>query len=131
MPGLALVAIVVAVATGCTVSLTVAEVDVRLFASPPYTAEIECAPPASPLVVSVAVPVPLSVAVPIVADPSRKVTVPVGITPSVRDTTDVKVTLTPANTLAFDVTSDVAVAAFAMVWISTTDWLARSEVSPA
>ena len=43
----------------------------------------------------------------------------------------VKVTLTPANTLAFDVTSDVAVAAFAMVWISTTDWLARSEVSPA
>jgi hypothetical protein len=108
-------AIVVDVAIGCTVSLTAPELELRLFASPPYVAEIVCDPPTSALVVSVAVPVPLRTAVPIAAVPSRNVTVPVGTAPSARDTTDVNVTLTPAYTLAFDVVREVAVVSFATV----------------
>jgi protein-disulfide isomerase len=107
-----------------------AEVDVRSFSSPPYTAETECIPPLRLVVVSVAEPAPLRVPAPIATVPSRKVTIPVGITPSVRETTDVNVTPTPAYTVAIDVVSDVVVSALATVWTSTADWLARSEASP-
>jgi hypothetical protein len=103
-------AIVVVVAIGCIVSFTVLDVEVRLFASPPYCAVIVCGPPASALVVSMVVPVALSVAVPIGVVPSRNVTIPVGIAPSARATTEVNVTLIPAKTLAFDVAREVVVA---------------------
>jgi len=64
-------------------------------ASPPYTAVIECAPPASAEVVSVAVP-PLSVPVPSVAAPSLNVTVPVGVPePAAGFTVAVNVTAWP------------------------------------
>ena len=113
--GLEAAARVVAVAIGCTVSFTAPEVEVRLLASPAYCAEIVCDPPASAVVVSVAIPVPLSVAIPIAFVPSKNVTVPVGMAPSARETTDVNVTLTPAYTLALDVAREVVVASFATV----------------
>jgi hypothetical protein len=59
-----------------------------------------------------------------------KVTEPVGITVSVRDTIAVKVTLTPAYTVALEVVSDVAVVACATVCTRIADWLARFAESP-
>jgi hypothetical protein len=91
---------------------------------------IEWAPPLSAPVVKVAVPVPFNVPVPIAVDPSRKLTVPTGIILSVRDTDAVNVTLTPADTLALEAASAVAVTAFATVCTSTADWLARFDASP-
>ena len=64
------------------------DVDAEKFVSPPYTAVMECAPPASAEILSVATP-PDNVPVPSEPVPSIKVTIPVtfeGVTVAVKVT---------------------------------------------
>jgi hypothetical protein len=84
-----------------TVSVTAFEVLAALLLSPAYTAVIECCPTASVDVVNAATPVPFSVPVPSVVDPSMNVTFPVGVVPPTGGVTvAVNVTLAPTVTLA-------------------------------
>jgi hypothetical protein len=93
-----------------TVCVKIGEAPPVKFASPPYTAVIECTPPASPEVVTVAVP-PLSVPVPNTVVPSLNVTVPVGVPePTAGFTVAVNVTAWPKADALKEETSDTKVA---------------------
>src|ERR1017187_2174049 len=84
------------VVVGCSMcSASTAEVAGALFGSPLYTAVIWATPGASVAVESVAAPEAVSVAIPIWAVPSMKVTVPVGTMAAPFDTTAVNVTAEP------------------------------------
>jgi hypothetical protein len=78
----------------CTTWLTAAEMLPEKFASPEYTAVMECEPAVKVAVVNVAWPA-LKVPLPIVVAPSRNVIVPVGV-PAAAVTVAVKVKLWPA-----------------------------------
>ena len=66
-------------ATVCvTVTATAGETELELPVLPPYEAVMDCVPAASAEVLKLAVPLAFSVAVPRMADPSRKATVPDG-----------------------------------------------------
>lgn len=98
--------------TALTVMVTAEEVEAAKFVSPPYCAVMLWLPAASELVAYVAT-AELSVPVPSLVLPSRKVTVPVGVPllPEPPATVAVKVTLVPAGTLvaeAFSVVVDEA-----------------------
>jgi hypothetical protein len=115
------------VAAFVTVSVSTAEVLPVKFASPPYTAVIECDPTASVDVVNVALP-PLSVPVPSTLVPSLKVTIPVGVPEVAGLTVAVKVTAWP-NTDGFaEETTDVEVAALFTVNVAAFDVLFEEEL---
>jgi len=97
--GLAEEATVVEVLAWFTTWVTVFEVLVPKFESPPYTALMECEATESAEVANVATPDPFSVPVPSVVTPSLNVTAPVGV-PPVPVTVAVNVTDCP-NTEGF------------------------------
>ena len=89
----------VATIAGVTVIATGAVTELELLVLPPYDAVIDCTPAGREVVLKEAVPLALSVAVPRVVAPFRKVTVPVGaMAPDCGATTAVKVTLCPVVT---------------------------------
>jgi hypothetical protein len=100
----------------------------ELFASPPYTAVIECAPTARELVVNVAKPEPFNGPVPRVVAPSLNVTVPVGV-PEPAVTAAVKVTGEP-NVAGFALEVKVVVVVCITFCVKTADVLVMSSVSP-
>jgi len=90
---------------------------------------IECAPPASAEVESVAVP-PLSMPVPSVAAPSWNVTVPVGAPVADDITVAVKVTAVPKIDGLFDEATEVELAVLFTVCIRVGEVLAAKFASP-
>src|ERR1700693_874840 len=117
------------VAAFVTVSVSTAEVLPVKFASPPYTAVIECDPTASVDVVNAALPL-LSVPVPSTVVPSLTVTDPVGV-PVVNDfTVAVKVTGFPCLEGFSEEVTVLDVAAFVTVSVSTAEVLPVKFASP-
>src|ERR1700676_4285798 len=114
---------------GLTVCGKTGEVLPVKFASPPYTAVIECDPTASVDVVNAALPL-LSVPVPSTVVPSLNVTDPVGV-PVVNDfTVAVKVTGFPCLEGFSEEVTVLDVAAFVTVSVSTAEVLPVKFASP-
>jgi hypothetical protein len=109
-----------------TVWVSTAEVLAAVFASPLWTAVIECAPTANVETASDADPPPI-VAVPSAVVPSRNCTVPA---PVAGDTVAVKVTDWPTVDGFTDGVNVVVDTALFTVWVSTAEVLAAVFVSP-
>jgi hypothetical protein len=129
MDGLFEEATIVELAALFTVCVRIADVLAAKFVSPPYTAVIECAPPASPSGVSVAV-APLNVPVPKVAPPSWNVTVPVGAPAADDFTVAVSVTAVPKMDGLFDEAAVVVLGALFTICVRTADVLPAKFASP-
>ncbi len=109
-----------------TVWVSVAEVLLLSFVSPPYDAVIECDPTANAAVLYVALPL-LIVPVPSVVLPSVNVTVPVAVE---GETVAVNVTDEPYVDGFADEANITVVLALFTVWVNTEDVLLLSFVSP-
>jgi hypothetical protein len=124
-------ATVVVLATKFTVTVCVRAVEVLpvKLVSPPYTAVIECVPPDSADVVSVAVP-PLSVPVPSVVPPSWNVTVPASVPVADDVTLAVRVRAVPKMEGLFDEVTVVVLVALFTVCVKVAEVLPAKFVSP-
>jgi len=114
-----------------TISVTLAEVEPALFASPPYCAVMVCVPAVRADVVSVATPEELRVPVPSAVAPSSKVTVPVGIgAPAAGVMVAVNVRLAPRLALALDAARAVLVVNLLTVTTTAVERDVAKLVSP-
>jgi hypothetical protein len=116
------------------VSVIAAEVLPAKFPLPAYLQVIECVPTASVEVVKVATPLLLSVPLPSVAVPSRKVTLPVGVPELLDVMVAVNVSGLPLDAEAVEATMVVVVAAAAtevMVSVIATEVLLAKFPPPA
>ena len=117
----------VVVVSGLTTCARVLELLPSSLMSPPYTAEMLCEPPLNNDVVSVAVP-ELSVPVPRLVTPSKKVTVPVAVDGA---TVAVKVMESPnVDGFSPDATT-IVVLPGVTAWLRAVEMLPASSVSPA
>jgi len=94
-----------------TTWLSADEVLPAKFASPPYTAVIECEPAVSAVVVNVACALPLRAPVPSVVAPSMNVTVPLGVPEPLGVTVAVSITDWPKTDGLTEDTTEVVVEA--------------------
>jgi hypothetical protein len=115
-------------ATGVAVTVTVTEDDVEgvKFDVPPKLAVIESAPAGSVFRLILAVPLLLSVPVPMDVPPSRKVTMPLVAGLPLLFTMAVSVTEAPAAAVAVDAVSVVAVVATDVVTVTVTTFEAEA-----
>ena len=104
-----------------TRTLTACETELPSLLSPPYEAVIDCVPAARVVVLNVATPLALRVAVPRLLVPSRNVTVPVAtLVPDCGETVAVKVTLCPGLMAVAEEVRTVLVGTTAEVMVTVT-----------